>query len=147
MRDAEEPELFLPWLYTSQPCDEICRKLRSSSTFLYSVTTFSLLDVQHKVRRLDILSELQLKLDKIINFPQAKKAAKKREETVTNFILPEDYEIEMQVREPYRKASEICRKLGLCPPSRPPICALSLEEFLVDDEYEEDEDNLVVDVE
>ncbi|KAK3909723.1 Aspartic protease SNP2 [Frankliniella fusca] len=142
LRDSEEPEQFLPWLFTSQPCEEIFRKLRSISTFSSSITTFSLLDVQHKVRRLDILSELQVMLENFCNVPRAKKASKKQEETLSNFILPEDFEIEQTVEASYGQAAKVCKKLGLRVPSRAPTCALNLEDHVDED----DEDDLVIEI-
>ncbi|KAJ1518923.1 hypothetical protein ONE63_011465 [Megalurothrips usitatus] len=86
-RDLGKPELFRPAYFTSQDSEDFFRSLRSMSTIKSAETTFSILEMKHKVRRLDYLSELYTKLDGKVVFPRAKKLFLKVPASVCKFSL------------------------------------------------------------
>ena len=136
LRDEENHELFLPWLFSSQCCEQIFRSLRLSSTIKTSMPTFSSLDMTHRMRRIDVLSELYCKLQDTFIFPSAKKAAAKVAECPSNVTLPEDFEIEAAVMNAFAKAQDLCNKFGLLMKRPPPLAlsATSLKDIFVDEE-------------
>jgi len=69
LRDSEEPELFLIWLFNSQPCEKFFRTARSLSGVKSTVTNFSIFEFICKILRIDYTGETQLKLKDIVNFP------------------------------------------------------------------------------
>lgn len=52
----EAKTLFLPWLYSSQPCEEIFRKVRSMTTTYSTIVNFSLLELIRRLNRVQALN-------------------------------------------------------------------------------------------
>ncbi|KAE8739775.1 hypothetical protein FOCC_FOCC014722 [Frankliniella occidentalis] len=50
LREAGQDNLFLPWYFSSQPCEEFFRSLRSMSTTMSTVVNFSMLEMLHRIR-------------------------------------------------------------------------------------------------
>ncbi|KAK3919968.1 Phosphoserine aminotransferase [Frankliniella fusca] len=114
LRDLEQHELFLPWLFSSQPCEESFRRFRSQTSTYSTVVNFSILELTHRVRRTDFLAESFNNLKDVMKFPQSQKLYKLSSEpkTITAF-LPEDFEIEQTVNLAFKAAKTLCVTLGL----------------------------------
>ncbi|KAK3931308.1 Phosphoserine aminotransferase [Frankliniella fusca] len=114
LRDLEQHELFLPWLFSSQTCEESLRRFRSQTSTYGSVVNFSILEITHRVRRTDFLAESFNNLKDVMKFPQSQKLYKLSSEpkTITAF-LPEDFEIEQTVNLAFKAAKTLCVTLGL----------------------------------
>ncbi|KAL1488717.1 hypothetical protein ABEB36_014516 [Hypothenemus hampei] len=73
---SESINVFLPWQYNSQTCESFFRMLRSMSTTFSTVVNCSLLDVIHKVKRIQLqenISSLDFsQLGINFNFPRGK---------------------------------------------------------------------------
>lgn len=54
LRDSELQDLFLTFLFASQPCEETFRQLRSMGTINFTKINFSLLEVMHSIGRVEI---------------------------------------------------------------------------------------------
>ncbi|KAK3911226.1 GPN-loop GTPase 1 [Frankliniella fusca] len=144
LRDSEDHNLFLPWLISSQPCEATFRILRSSQV------SFSVLEMQHALRRIDMVTSSRLKLEGKINFPRHHKAiAKCHFASHVPLCLPEDYEIEKSVSDAFSEAVENAQKVGLLKkscskkytfPSAYRMYISSEDMNMHDDEKEEDDD-------
>lgn len=149
-RDREEPELFQPWFFSSQDCEEFFRGGRSMTTTYSTVTNFSVLEYEHRVRRIDFLAESTVKLKDKVKLPRLNKYYKMCEDKPKVFILPEDYEIEKTVKAAFQLALRLCCKLGIansstqCPSS--PLATVASPE--TPDCNEDDEiDSGIIDME
>lgn len=94
-RDKNIPELFMPTLFSSQPCEEIFRKLRSMGTVNYTKINFNLLEVFHLISRVELLNDIiHFQLSGVdVKFPRNKINKSKS----NHFELPSDIEIKDQI--------------------------------------------------
>lgn len=54
MRTMEQPNLFKPWLFASQPCEHVFRTMRSMGTANFTKINFSLNELFHMTARLEM---------------------------------------------------------------------------------------------
>lgn len=62
LRSTDNPELFLPWLYSSQPCEKLFRQARSMSSTFSTMVNFSLLETLRRLKRIQALHEISADL-------------------------------------------------------------------------------------
>ncbi|KAK3922722.1 Ribosome biogenesis protein BOP1-like protein [Frankliniella fusca] len=143
-RDKEEPHLFLPWLMSSQPCESSFRLLRSSKAAHCGVVSFSILELQNRVRRIDFMTNKFKKLEKEYTFKRHHKSFQMS--TSVCYIpvtLPEDYEIEIAVDSALKKAIGLAVKFEIIPrkqrSSFVPACQLQPVKTLQDNNEQQDE--------
>lgn len=55
---------FIPWLYSSQPCEKIFRQTRSMTSTYSTVVNFSAQDIIRRMNRIQILNEITSDLGK-----------------------------------------------------------------------------------
>lgn len=90
-RDENKPELFLTTLFDSQACERAFRQFRSMGTPNFTRINFSLLELLHMVRRIEVQNEiLYRKLPQNIDLPKLKK----ERQTTAIYVLPTEEEIE-----------------------------------------------------
>lgn len=127
LRDAEACELFLPWLFSSQPCESLFRLLRALTSTLSTQVNFSILELLYKLRRLDFMSEAFYKLKDKYQFPRNMKAfeAVQGKEFIC-ITLPENYEIEASIHSAFKRAADRAVKLKIlkCVPKKIPAANL-----------------------
>ena len=67
-------QTFLPWMYSSQPCESFFRALRSMRTTYSTIVNCTLLESLQKIRRLQLLGEILShdfqEFDEKIKFPR-----------------------------------------------------------------------------
>ncbi|KAE8749140.1 hypothetical protein FOCC_FOCC004046 [Frankliniella occidentalis] len=142
-RDCEDHKSFLPWLMSSQPCESTFRALRSAQV------SFSILEMQNCIRRIDTMASSQLSLQEKIIFPRHHKAISKSAAMChISVSLPEDFQIERAIVSAKNEAISYAINLGLMKKNQSasyfplcqvhPISASDMEIF--DDEINEDED-------
>lgn len=116
-KEMGKPELFLPWLFSSQACESFVRLARSMSTTYSTVVNFSLLDFLHKIRRIDFQRETETKLSKEgYSFPRdrrKKELGSKTESCVSDTDLPTDIEIMDEICVAYSEAKGLAQLLGM----------------------------------
>lgn len=88
-RDRNAPEMFLPCIFDSQTCERIFRLFRSMTTTQYTKINFSILELIHKIGRIEVQNNIAYcKLDVDgINIPQ------KRIGKTKMYALPSDEQI------------------------------------------------------
>lgn len=125
-RDSEEPELFLVWLFSSQPCEEFYATLRSMTSTFSTIVNFSILECQQRVRRADYICDSQFNLKDTIIFPRAQRKTKKATASPVFYpTLPEDYEIEYAVLDSFSRAKKRAIAFGMASASvKVPECFL-----------------------
>lgn len=67
---------FLPWLYNSQPCEKVFRTARSMTSTHSTVVNFSQLELQYRVRRIDVQNEISATLNSDLKFPRSSRSSK-----------------------------------------------------------------------
>lgn len=86
LRSMELEELFLPFLFSSQPCEEMFRQLRSMGTVNFTKINFSMLEVMHLISRIELQNDIVYsKLTGLgVSFPRNKI----KSDRVAKFQLP-----------------------------------------------------------
>lgn len=130
-RDNNKSDLFLPFLFQSQTCESFFRQLRSMTTTQSTVVNFSMLDLLHRIKRVDMQADVILKLDKTYDFPRAQRTTAKTYEYAQNnhLCLPSDSSIEEIIEKARLKAVSTCNelKITISDSSMFPPLTLSLE--------------------
>ncbi|KAE8740531.1 hypothetical protein FOCC_FOCC013958 [Frankliniella occidentalis] len=146
-RDSEEPELFLPWLFSSQDCEDFFRKSRAMSPTQSTMVTFSILDLQHKTRRTDFLSQSFSRLKNDFEFPRLKKLYEHQDQQPhISMVLPEDYEIEELVQNSLQEALVEAVKFKIAKPkSKFPVCPLQTDFSETEEIISEDDNDFEID--
>lgn len=53
-----EPECFLPWLFSSQPCEKFFRQLRSMTSTYSTIVNFDMSEILRRVNRVQIINDI-----------------------------------------------------------------------------------------
>lgn len=115
-RDQEEPHLFLPWLFASQGCEEFFRSARSMTSTHSTVVNFSVLEFQHRIKRIDFLNESKCKLNSDFVFTRSKRVAlddQSDNASISPHILPEDIDIDFAISAAKQEAVDLAIRLGM----------------------------------
>ena len=54
---------FVPWLYSSQPCEQLFRTTRSLTSTLNTVVNFRIQEIMNRIRRIETLNEIPNELE------------------------------------------------------------------------------------
>lgn len=95
LRSLNLGDMFVPHLFSSQPCEQTFRQLRSMGTTNFTKINFSLLEVMHMIGRVEIQNNIiYSKLANMqISFPQNKINSS----ATAKFQLPSDIEIQEEL--------------------------------------------------
>lgn len=134
-RDEEKPELFLTTLFDSQACERTFRLLRSMGTVNFTKITFTILELMHMVRRVEVQNEIAYtKLSKA-NLPKLDKPR-----TIRVYALPSEDEIDLCLNRAKRFALDNAAKFGMQINSNDiETCTLKAPKKLVSDDAEDDQ--------
>lgn len=58
LKRTNAPEQFLPWLFSSQPCEKTFRQIRSMTSTFSTVVNFSMKELLHRLHRVHALNEI-----------------------------------------------------------------------------------------
>lgn len=64
----DNPEQFLPWLFSSQPCEKNFRQTRSMTSTFSTIVNFSMLDILRRLSRIQTINEVVSDLGKYYYF-------------------------------------------------------------------------------
>ncbi|KAE8746002.1 hypothetical protein FOCC_FOCC007260 [Frankliniella occidentalis] len=110
----EDPHLFKPWLCSSQPCESFFRSARSLTSTFSTVINFSILEMLHKIRRIEYLTNATFKLKGRYKFPRQMRAFEAIEKSQCEISdIPTNEEINFAVQKSLKKANELALKLNL----------------------------------
>lgn len=71
LASSQHPELFLPNLFDSQPCERTFRQMRSMGTVNFTKINFTLMELLHMIERVELLDDIvHYKLANIAHFPR-----------------------------------------------------------------------------
>lgn len=114
LREKKCPELFLPELYASQPCEFVFRQMRSMGSVNYTKINFTLHELIHLIRRVELTSEialLRLEKEKVV-FPRIRKVVEASNKSVC--ALPTDQEIIETILRARNDALESASRFKMC---------------------------------
>lgn len=110
-RDQNLPELFIPTLFNSQPCEETYRQMRSMGSMNYTKINFTLLELMHLIGRVELQNDIiHFKLADIdIVFPRKRLG----EARLEHFPLPSENELKIQIQNAKDDALTDLEKFGI----------------------------------
>lgn len=153
-RDAKQPDLFLPNLFSSQPCENTFRQMRSMTTINWTRINFSLQELLHMSGRIELINDIMY--DKLakhdVCFPRFKRQNMKSSQR-TIHTLPTNEAIEKELDKARTTALLDAAKLGMpssildmkkCPLSKTSLNITSVQkgQFDILEETDEDETTL-----
>ena len=113
-RDNNVP--FLPWLLSSQACEEFSRRARSMTSTFSTIVNFTVLEFIYRAKRIQILLDIRQELPDTFAFAKNKKVfvTEKSSASVTfQEALPSDEEIRNRIMDAKNDALQSARDLGM----------------------------------
>lgn len=140
--DEEKPELFLTTLFDSQACERTFRLLRQMGTVNFTKITFTIFELMHMVRRVEVQNEIAYTKLPNVNLPKVEKPRT----TTKIYALPNEDEIDQCLNRAKRFALDDALKFGMQIDSDDvEMCGLNIPKKLVSDvaknEYLDDDDD------
>lgn len=80
--NSENKEVFFSDLYASQPCESMFRQVRSFTSTFSTVVNFNMIDILHRVKKLQMQSDIINQSKGLIKFPRFDKKVEKTSNTV-----------------------------------------------------------------
>lgn len=136
-RDEEKQELFLTTLFDSQACERGFRQLRSMNTPNFRKVNFTLLELLHMTRRIEVQNDILYTKLPNVNLPKLEKCKEKTK----IYALPSEQEISDCLDRAKRFAVADALKFGMDVASNEiDECELNIPKKLVNDEDVEEAD-------
>lgn len=113
---AYQPQMFLPWLMSSQPCEEMFRATRSMTTTFSTIVNYSMQEILNRINKIQFLQEAKNELQPHFNFGVRNKGwdnALHNTDTNTIFISISDAEIKETVEKAQTDAIKCALQLGI----------------------------------
>lgn len=92
LKETNQPNLFKPWLYSSQPCESFFRQIRSFTPCYSTVTNCSVKEIIDRIHKIELQNEISRDSTTSFVFHQ-KKIDSKNSSTKSVFELPNEQEI------------------------------------------------------
>lgn len=110
LRNNGQSDMFIPILFSSQPCEYLFRKMRSMSTANYTKINFSLNELLHLIARVEMMTATTY-TEKDISFPRIQSKLNSGVESSTD--LPDNLEISCAMERALKDALEEADGLGM----------------------------------
>lgn len=111
LKRTNQPELFKPWLFSSQPCEGFFRLIRSFSPCYSQVTNCTVKEMLHRIHRIQLQNDISN--DPSTNFKFPKKLKADNHPQTIEFELPNEADILNEIEECRTKAINDAIKIGL----------------------------------
>lgn len=115
-RDNGIAESFLPWMFGSQACEKIFRAVRSLSSTYSTVVNFSMLELVHKINRINFQSEIINQLHGDFEFPREIKREKNANVADGNLKmidLPSNEQMRETIKSAFEEAFDLTKSLSM----------------------------------
>lgn len=115
-RQQGTPELFCPWLFSSQECEAFFRAARSLTSTYSTIINFSLLDLTYRIQRIQFQTQVIHQLGNDFIFPRKEKEmtqASQMSMTLKDSSLPTNEEIYKEVSRCRHKEIQRAIDLGI----------------------------------
>lgn len=111
LKYQKRPDLFKPVLFSSQPCEEIFRRVRSMSTMNWTRINFTLLELLHIIHRVELLNDIVYSklASSDVFFPRIEN----KKQTYIEFELPTDESINDVIKSAKDEALNDAKNLGM----------------------------------
>lgn len=135
LRTNDQTKLFLPLLFSSQPCEQTFRHMRSMGTANFTKINFTLNELLHLIARVEVMNNI-IHDNKDISFPRTERKSKEAEQMNTEMSLPNDEELLNTMKraknDALRKAAEFDIQIG---ESEIEMCKIDVSESLIEEDF------------
>lgn len=144
-RERDDSKSFIPWVFSSQSCESFFRCMRSMTSTFSTVVNFNVLEILHRLRRIDIQGDIACHLGKKgYEFKSKHNGYIASEKMGKVFTMPSNGEIFDEIRKAKSDAVRDCELFGIVQGNDEipiQLTAIKLTEFEVDvlDENEEED--------
>ncbi|KAK4882365.1 hypothetical protein RN001_005684 [Aquatica leii] len=109
------PEMFLPYMFNSQPCEKLFRATRSMTSTYSTVVNYSIRDLIHKIHRITFINNVVSDLKDEFIFPRERKKDTTGIPTKNIQILPDmiNIEIDSIVEDALENAYQDAKTVGM----------------------------------
>lgn len=111
LKSTNQSHLFLPWLYSSQPCEGFYRQIRALSTCNSTVTNCTVKEIADRIHKIELQNEISSDPTTSFIFPHKLKSNVKW--PTIHFKLPTEQEIFDTIEKCQVKAISDAIKIGL----------------------------------
>lgn len=109
LKESNQSELFVPWIFNSQACESFYRQIRSFTSTYSTVASCSVNEILHRVNRIMLQSRISNDLSQNFLFPRSSSNSHQ----YNNFVLPTRSEIIQTIKESKALAIEEAIKMGI----------------------------------
>lgn len=109
LKRTNQPHLFRPILFSSQPCEEFYRQIRSFTTVYSTVANCTTKEVLGRIKKIQLQNDISSSNSEFV-FPRSSRST---ESSKTSFVLPSETEIIKIVEDSKLQAIDDALKLGL----------------------------------
>lgn len=146
------PELFVPWLYSSQPCEQFFRAARSLTSIDSTVLNFSMLEFIYRVQKIQFQAHVTHVMGKDYAFPRYERRLQRGKEIkdiLSTNNLPTENEMFVNISRSREDAIKLATFLGMVLQNTDNILS-SLVDFQLKDKkvaecYADDADDIPID--
>lgn len=111
LKKINQPDLFIPWLFESQPCETIFRQLRSFTLTYSTKTNCTVKEAESRISKIQLRNDIMYGTRSQLIYPRlGKKHIKTPNENVS---LPTQAEIFDEIEKSKQSAIETAKSLGL----------------------------------
>lgn len=111
LRATKQPHLFLPWLFSSQPCESFFRQIRSLSSCYSTVTNCTVKEMSDRIHKIQLQNEISS--DANTSFIDPRKLKSSVQWPAKDIELPTGNEIVSMISECRKQAIVDALKFGL----------------------------------
>lgn len=140
-RDEGTPERFVIPSFSSQPCEELFRRLRAMGTANFTKINFTIQELLHMIGRLEVQNDILYTKLSGLGIPLPKLESKDASCKNKIYELPIDEEIDQTLERAKRFAISDAIRFGMdIDPSEIDVCSFPIPKFNVEEECDNSED-------
>lgn len=109
--NKQADKLFIPTLLDSQPCESLFRQIRSFSSTFSTIVNCNMLDAMHKIRKVQLQSDIINSCSGTIKFPRFEKKKERTHSSQSHYLSKSD--IIAEIERAKTDISEDLVKLGI----------------------------------
>lgn len=149
-RENDDSDSFLPWMFSSQSCESFFRCMRSMTSTFSTVVNFNVLEILHRLKRIDIQGDVACNLGKKgYEFKSNHNGYISSGKLGKTYTIPSNEDIFEEIKNAKFDAIKDCELFGIFPENNLipiQLTAIKLNEFegnaFEDETFEENEEEV-----
>lgn len=113
LRKVNKPHLFMPLVYSSQPCESFYRQIRSFTSTYSTVANCTVKEILERINKIQLQNDISSDENSKFKFPKKLKSCDLQSPNTFEFSLPTHSEILRKIREAKKMAINDAITIGL----------------------------------